>query len=64
MDAGSFSDLCTSLWCCVVSVCASEQKEFGLSLMEFADYYPKSLKKSAKPIQHRARPKKKAIGSA
>ena len=31
--------------------------------MEFTDGYPKSLKKSAKPIRHRAKPRTKAIGS-
>lgn len=34
---GSFSDLCTYLWCCVVSASKREGKEFGMSLMEFAD---------------------------
>lgn len=29
--------LCTYLWCCVVSASKREGKEFGLSLMEFAD---------------------------
>ena len=37
IDPASLSDLCTYLWCCIVSACAAEKKEFGLSLMEFAD---------------------------
>ena len=27
----------TFLWCCIVSACKHEGKEFGLSLMDFAD---------------------------
>ncbi len=34
---GSFSDLCTYLWCCVASACKREGKRFDLSLMDFAD---------------------------
>ena len=37
IDATSLSDLCTYLWCCIVSACAAEEKKFGLSLMDFAD---------------------------
>lgn len=37
IDPSSFSDLCTYLWCCVVSASKREGKEFGLSLMDFAD---------------------------
>ncbi len=33
----SFTDLCTYLWCCVVSGAKREGKEFTLSLMDFAD---------------------------
>lgn len=33
----SLSDLCKFLWCCVVSACEREKREFPLSLMEFAD---------------------------
>lgn len=33
----SFSDLCTYLWCCVVSAAKREDKPFDLSLMDFAD---------------------------
>ena len=37
IESTSLSDLCTYLWCCIVSACAAEKKEFGLSLMDFAD---------------------------
>lgn len=37
IDAGSFSDLCTYLWCCTVSASKREGVEFGMSLMDFAD---------------------------
>lgn len=37
MDASSFTELCTYLWCCIKSACAREQKQFDLSLIEFAD---------------------------
>lgn len=37
IEAGSLTELCTFLWCCVVSACKSDGVEFGLSLMEFAD---------------------------
>lgn len=37
IDPTSFTDLCTYLWCCVVSASKREGKPFDLSLMEFAD---------------------------
>ena len=37
MDAASFNDQVTFLWCCVKSACAREKIPFDLSLMEFAD---------------------------
>lgn len=37
IDPSSFTDLCTYLWCCVVSASKREGKEFNLSLMDFAD---------------------------
>ncbi len=37
IDAGSLSDFCTYLWCCVVSACSADGIDFGLSLLEFAD---------------------------
>ena len=33
----SFTDLCTYLWCCVVSGAKREGKQFDMSLMDFAD---------------------------
>lgn len=37
IDPTSFADLCTYLWCCVSSAAKRENKDFNLSLMEFAD---------------------------
>jgi len=37
IKADSFSDLCTYLWCCVTSASKHDGKDFGLSLMDFAD---------------------------
>lgn len=37
INPGSFSDLCTYLWCCVASAAKREGIPFDLSLMEFAD---------------------------
>ena len=37
MEMSSFSDLCTFLWCCVVSACKADGVEFGMSLLDFAD---------------------------
>ena len=34
---GGFSDLCTYLWCCVVSACNKDNMNFDMSLMDFAD---------------------------
>ncbi len=34
---GGFSDLCTYLWCCVVSACKKDNIPFDLSLMDLAD---------------------------
>lgn len=37
INASSFSDLCTYLWCCVVAASNREGKKFEMSLMDFAD---------------------------
>ena len=37
IDAGSFTELCTYLWCCVVSGAKREGKRFDLPFMDFAD---------------------------
>lgn len=37
IQPNSFSDMCTYLWCCVVSASKHDGKDFSLSLMEFAD---------------------------
>lgn len=34
---GGLSDMCTFLWCCIVSACKADGIEFNLSLMDFAD---------------------------
>lgn len=48
IDSGSFTDLCTFLWCCVESACSAEKRKFDMSLMEFADSIgPEDLQKWA-----------------
>lgn len=37
IDTQSITDVCTFLWCCVVSAAKRDGKEFNMSLMEFAD---------------------------
>lgn len=37
IDPTSFTDLCTYLWCCIVSGAKHEGKHFDMSLMDFAD---------------------------
>lgn len=37
INPGSFSDLCTYLWCCVKSASKADGIDFNLSLMDFAD---------------------------
>lgn len=37
IDANSFSDLCTYLWCCVVSASKRDGVDFDMPLMDFAD---------------------------
>lgn len=37
IDPTSFTDLCTYLWCCVVSASKREGKKFDMSLIDFAD---------------------------
>lgn len=37
IEQGSFSDICTYLWCCIVSACKHDGIDFNLSLMDFAD---------------------------
>ena len=37
IDLTSITDLCTYLWCCVMSAAKREGKPFDLSLMDFAD---------------------------
>ncbi len=37
IQENSFTDLCTYLYCCVVSACAADKITFGYSLFDFAD---------------------------
>lgn len=37
IDPRSLSDLCRFLWCCIVSACRRQGREFPMSLMDFAD---------------------------
>ena len=37
LEPSALSDLCTYLWCCVVSACKHDGIEFTLPLMDFAD---------------------------
>ncbi len=37
INAESFTDLVTYIWCCVVSACKREGKAFDMPLMDFAD---------------------------
>lgn len=37
IDASSFTDLCTYLWCCVVSACKHDGIKFNMALLDFAD---------------------------
>ncbi|MBQ8793434.1 MAG: hypothetical protein IJZ63_01655 [Clostridia bacterium] len=37
INGGSLTDVCTYLYCCVVSACAADKVDFNMSLMEFAD---------------------------
>lgn len=37
IEQGSFSDICTYLWCCIVSASKHDGIDFNLSLMDFAD---------------------------
>jgi len=49
---GSFSDLCTYLYCCVASASAADKVPFDLSLMEFADALsPEDMTAWAKQVQ-------------
>ena len=52
IDATSFTDICTFLWCCIVSASKADGKDFKLSLMDFADSVsPEDMNKWAAAIQ-------------
>ncbi|WP_290100537.1 hypothetical protein [uncultured Muribaculum sp.] len=63
IDPTSFSDLCTYLWCCVVSAAKREGKPFDLSLMEFADSLtPEDMTEWNEAITAEAEPRGDADG--
>ena len=37
IEQGSFTDISTYLWCCIVSACKHDGIEFDMELMDFAD---------------------------
>lgn len=52
MDSNGFSDICTFLWCCVVSACKCDGVDFNMSLLEFADgISPEDLAEWNKAVQ-------------
>lgn len=52
LQNGSFSELCTYLYCCVASACAHDKIPFTLSLMDFADALtPEDMTEWAKQVQ-------------
>ena len=57
MDGNSFTELCTYLWCCIVSACKRDGKPFDLSLMEFADRIdPDDMAAWSEAVQAEAKP--------
>lgn len=51
IDTTSFTDLCTYIWCCIVSASKADGKKFKLSLMDFADSIsPDDMNEWAKAI--------------
>ena len=57
IDPTSFTELCTYLWCCVVSGAKREGKAFDLSLMDFADSLtPEDMKEWNEAITAEAEP--------
>lgn len=52
IDPESFTDLCTYLWCCLVSACKKDGVDFNLSLMDFADCIgPEDMQQWAEAMQ-------------
>ena len=52
IDTTSFTDLCTYIWCCIVSASKADGKKFKLSLMDFADNIsPDDMNEWAKSVQ-------------
>lgn len=56
IDAG-LSDMCTFLWCCVVSACKADGVEFGMSLLDFADSLtPEEMEDWSKSVSEESEP--------
>lgn len=52
LQNGSFTDLCTYLYCCVASASAAEKVPFDMSLMDFADALsPEDMTEWANKVQ-------------
>ena len=52
---GGLSDMCTFLWCCLVSACKADGVEFGMSLLEFADSLtPEEMENWSKSVSEEA----------
>mgnify|MGYP001237742378 CR=1 FL=1 len=52
---GGLSDMCTFLWCCVVSACKADGVEFGMSLLDFADSLtPEEMEDWSKSVSEEA----------
>lgn len=57
IQEGSFSDICTYLWCCIVSACKHDGIDFNLPLMDFADSIsPEDMADWNKAVQGEAQP--------
>ena len=57
MDATSFTELCTYLYCCVASASAADKVPFDMSLMDFADALsPEDMTAWANAVQASAAP--------
>ena len=52
---GGLSDMCTFLWCCVVSACKADGVAFGMSLLDFADSLtPEEMEDWSKSVSEEA----------
>lgn len=61
IDPSSFTELCTYLWCCIVSASKKEGKDFNMDLMDFADSIsPEDMQGWATSIMAAQQPEEKA----